>query len=91
MNIYDQLKAAGAQIDNHESDLYVKADDVSRPIIEAARTKGDPAAKNATTFRNQRPEERARFGTTSRSPTAHGGKRGSARGRLTFTRQPRLV
>ncbi len=61
MNIYDQLKAAGAQIDNHESDLYVKADDVSRPIIEAARTKGDPAAKNATTFRNQRPEEKGQI------------------------------
>ena len=32
-DVYAALVAAGCQIDNHESDLYVKADETSRRII----------------------------------------------------------
>lgn len=33
MNIYEDMKAAGVQIDNHESDLYVPVTDVTRAIV----------------------------------------------------------
>ena len=35
--LYDELLAAGCELSHHESDLYVKADRVSRAIIAAAR------------------------------------------------------
>lgn len=34
MDIYEQMKAAGVPIDNHESDLYAKATPASRAIVE---------------------------------------------------------
>lgn len=33
MTIYERLKAAGEEIDNHESDLYVRATPSARAII----------------------------------------------------------
>lgn len=33
MHIYDELKAAGVPLDNHESDLYVKVTPESRRIV----------------------------------------------------------
>lgn len=33
MNLYQMLKAAGCDTDNHESDLYVEATDTARGII----------------------------------------------------------
>jgi hypothetical protein len=35
--LYDEFLAAQCELDHHESDLYVKADRVSRAIIAAAR------------------------------------------------------
>jgi hypothetical protein len=34
MTLYEELVAAGCEIDNHESDLYVAVGKASRPIIE---------------------------------------------------------
>jgi hypothetical protein len=34
MSLYSELLAAGCELDNHESDLYVKVDATSRPIVE---------------------------------------------------------
>lgn len=34
MTIYEELKAAGCEIDNHESDLYVKATPKAREITK---------------------------------------------------------
>lgn len=34
MDIYEQMKAAGVQIDHHESDLYVPVNDISREILK---------------------------------------------------------
>lgn len=33
MNIYDQMKAAGVQIDSHESDLYVPVNEQTTSIL----------------------------------------------------------
>ena len=35
MSIHEQLKAAGCEIHNHESDLYVPVDEISAPIVNA--------------------------------------------------------
>lgn len=35
-NLYNDLKSAGCQIANHESDLYVKVDENSTRIIKAS-------------------------------------------------------
>lgn len=40
IDIYDALKFAGARLSHHESDLYVKADPVSRRIIREALADG---------------------------------------------------
>lgn len=50
MSIYEQVKAAGIQHDNHETDLYVKVTPESRKIVERYGFRS-----NVTTFRNQRP------------------------------------
>lgn len=34
MNIYEQLKKAGVELDSHESDLYAKCGEISCRIIE---------------------------------------------------------
>jgi hypothetical protein len=40
MSLYSELLAAGCELDNHESDLYVKVDAISRPIIERWNRRG---------------------------------------------------
>jgi len=46
-SLYDKLKAAGQQLDHHESDLYVKRTPEADAII---RAHGGPEAKNARPF-----------------------------------------
>ena len=49
MTLYDEVKATGGYIANHESDLYIEVNDVNREILSRY-----PLEKaNATTFRNQ--------------------------------------
>lgn len=45
--IYPALLKAGATMDNHESDLYVLIDDISRPILDQHSPMG------ATKFRSE--------------------------------------
>lgn len=55
-HLYDELKAAGCRLGNHESDLYVKVDDISRPLIsEAAKQKR--IRRQPTLFRSIHPED----------------------------------
>jgi hypothetical protein len=54
--LYDELQAAGCRTGNHESDLYVKADDVSRPIVHGAVKAGRLATK-PTLFQSTHPED----------------------------------
>jgi len=42
MTLYDKLKEAGCQMDNHESDLYVESTEVSQAIIKEFGMKGKP-------------------------------------------------
>ena len=37
MSLYTELKEAGCLIDNHESGLFVKVDEKSRPLVEKWR------------------------------------------------------
>lgn len=46
-SLYEQLVAAGCEIDNHESDLYVKATPEALAIIKTFEF------RNVTRFRNQ--------------------------------------
>ena len=39
--IYEELRASGCPIDNHESDLYVKSTPESRAIIERRQNDGE--------------------------------------------------
>lgn len=55
--LYDELIAAGCRVGNHQSDLYVKADETSRPIIAAA-VKSRRLANKPTLFQSQHPEDR---------------------------------
>jgi len=48
MNIYQELKAAGIEISNHESDLYAKKDANSQAIVKKYQYK-----KNVRVFINQ--------------------------------------
>jgi hypothetical protein len=49
MSVYEEVKAAGGYIANHESDLYIEVNDTNRAILSR-----HPLQKsNATTFRNQ--------------------------------------
>jgi hypothetical protein len=41
MTIYDQMKAAGVQISNHESDLYVPVNPISTAIVNAYEFKSN--------------------------------------------------
>ncbi len=59
MTLYEELVAAGCRIGNHESDLYVRADDISRPIIHAA-VKAKRIARPAL-FASQRPDEKGQL------------------------------
>lgn len=45
--IYEKLLAAGCEMSNHESDLYVKATETAREIL-----KGYEHRENVTTFKN---------------------------------------
>ena len=54
--LYQELKRAGCRIGNHESDLYVKADDISRPIIRQA-VADKRLAHYPTLFRSQHPDD----------------------------------
>ncbi len=56
VTIYDVLINAGCRVGSHESDLYVKADDVSRPIIAAAIKDRRLATKPAL-FQSNHPED----------------------------------
>jgi hypothetical protein len=58
--LYDELSVAGCRIDSHESDLYVKSDKVSRPIIAAA-VKDRRLATKPTLFQSTHPEDRGAF------------------------------
>ena len=44
-SIYEQMKDAGVEVDNHESDLYVPVNDVTRPLVAGYEFKN-----NVTTF-----------------------------------------
>ncbi len=35
MTLYEDLKAAGCQLDSHESDLYIRATDTAKRILRA--------------------------------------------------------
>ena len=48
MTIHEKLKAAGVELDSHESDLYAKVDDKSRPIIKEYEFE-----QNVKTFRSE--------------------------------------
>lgn len=49
MSLYEEVKATGGYIANHEADLYIEVNDVNREILSRY-----PLEKaNATTFRNQ--------------------------------------
>ena len=48
MTIYEKMKAAGVEIHDHCSDLYVPVNDITRPIVEAYKFKS-----NVTTFIDQ--------------------------------------
>ena len=48
MTIHEKLKAAGVELDAHESDLYAKVDDKSRLIIAEYEHR-----QNVTTFRSE--------------------------------------
>jgi len=41
MTIYQQMKAAGVPMDNHESDLYVPKNEVTSEIIHKAMREGE--------------------------------------------------
>lgn len=42
MSLYTDLRDAGCELDNHESDLYVKSDPTSREIIAQYKTDHPP-------------------------------------------------
>ena len=50
MSLYDDLEAAGVEIDSHESDLYFKATEESRAILK----RHPEWAKNAKAFTSQK-------------------------------------
>jgi hypothetical protein len=47
MTIYEEMKAAGVEIDNHESDMYVPNNETTRKIVEEYEYKC-----NVTTFKS---------------------------------------
>ena len=53
MTIYEQMKAAGVQIDNHESDLYVPVNAATMQILD-----GYEHIQNVTTFIAQGTDEK---------------------------------
>jgi hypothetical protein len=50
LSLYERFKAAGVQIDNHYSDLYVPNTEQTRKII--AQFKGEGGAAFVSTFRS---------------------------------------
>ena len=52
MALYDELKEAGCTIDNHESDLYVQVDDVSRSLVRAAIGREEIGQSTVSMFRS---------------------------------------
>lgn len=54
--LYDDLVAAGCRIGSHESDLYVKADDTSRALINAA-VRERRLSHKPTLFQSTHPED----------------------------------
>lgn len=40
IDVYAELVKAGATLDHHEGDLYVKVDEVARPIVARAKANG---------------------------------------------------
>lgn len=49
MSLYEEVKATGGYISNHEADLYIEVNDVNRAIL----AKYPIPHKNATQFRNE--------------------------------------
>lgn len=41
MSVYQKMKAAGVEVDNHESDLYVPVTDISKEIVRACKLKAE--------------------------------------------------
>lgn len=56
--IYEECRAAGCRIGNHESDLYIRADEIGRKVVKAAIDDGRIPRGNVTLFRSEVPEER---------------------------------
>ena len=50
-SLYDVLKSIGAEMDNHESDLYVKRTEQTAEIVNAYYHRGDIAT--VSTFKSQ--------------------------------------
>jgi hypothetical protein len=49
MSLYEEVKATGGYISNHESDLYIEVNPTNQAILD----KYPPFKKTATTFLNQ--------------------------------------
>lgn len=47
-SIYEQMKAAGVEVDHHESDLYVPVNETTKAIVDGYKFKN-----NVTQFRSQ--------------------------------------
>jgi hypothetical protein len=56
-SLYEELKAAGCKIGNHESDLHVEATTLAREIILRRTNGGCVASRNATLFRSEDPRD----------------------------------
>lgn len=56
MTFYDELKAAGCFLASRESDLYVKADATSRPLVKLAAA--EKRISKPTLFQSQDPADK---------------------------------
>ena len=53
MTLYERLKAAGIELDHHESDLYAKDSEQTRAIIEEHRKENNGYPLSASRFRSK--------------------------------------
>lgn len=60
-SLYEEMKAAGCNIGNYQSDLYVEATTLAREIIRRRIDAGCVASRNATLFRSEDPRDKGKL------------------------------
>jgi len=59
--IYQDCIAAGCRTGHHESDLYVRADEAGRTVVQGAIAAGRIPRVNVTLFQSEMPDEKGQL------------------------------